>query len=275
VWLIFAITILFSAFPSAFAAVGTAMLAPLTLALLAIVVRGVAFALRGDTGGQAQRTTAQPGIRSRQRRGAVAVWSLGRRAGRGLQRGARPRHRPVGSVDGCVPGIVGLLAVALCAHLAACFLTLRLENTQSRGLVERFRRRGLQAGWSVLVLSGLSLAAAARKAPALWQRLSTAAAPPVLVALLATGVSLLALARRHYLVARAGSVLAVSAIVWGWLLGQSPRLVGSRLTVHSAAATPAALTALAIAGAAVLIAVIPAFYLLYVLFGRPSPEVTE
>jgi cytochrome bd-type quinol oxidase subunit 2 len=59
------------------------------------------------------------------------------------------------------------------------------------------------------------------------------------------------------------------------LLGQSPRLVGSRLTVHSAAATPAALTALAIAGAAVLIAVIPAFYLLYVLFGRPSPEVTE
>jgi cytochrome d ubiquinol oxidase subunit II len=176
---------------------------------------------------------------------------------------------------GVFPGIVGLLAVALCAHLAACFLTLRLENTQSRGLVERFRRRGLQAGWSVLVLSGLSLAAAARKAPALWQRLSTAAAPPVLVALLATGVSLLALARRHYLVARAGSVLAVSAIVWGWLLGQSPRLVGSRLTVHSAAATPAALTALAIAGAAVLIAVIPAFYLLYVLFGRPSPEVTE
>ena len=32
---------------------------------------------------------------------------------------------------------------------------------------------------------------------------------------------------------------------------------------------------LAIAGVAVLIAVLPAFYLLYVLFGHPSPEVTE
>src|ERR1700753_2248823 len=42
VWLIFSITILFSAFPAGFAALGTVLLAPLTLALIAIVVRGVA-----------------------------------------------------------------------------------------------------------------------------------------------------------------------------------------------------------------------------------------
>src|ERR1700683_2860103 len=46
VWLIFTITILFSAFPTGFAALGTALLAPFTLALMAIVVRGVAFSLR-------------------------------------------------------------------------------------------------------------------------------------------------------------------------------------------------------------------------------------
>src|SRR5690348_7424080 len=51
VWLIFSITILFSAFPAAFAALGTALLAPLTLALLAIVLRGAAFGLRGNPEG--------------------------------------------------------------------------------------------------------------------------------------------------------------------------------------------------------------------------------
>jgi cytochrome bd ubiquinol oxidase subunit II len=276
VWLIFAITILFSAFPSAFAAVGTAMLAPLTLALLAIVVRGVAFALRADAAGakRSERLLSR-GFGA----ASVAAPLLFGASAAALAEVSSARHSraTVTSVPwtGVFPGIVGLLAVALCAQLAACFLTLRLQNTHSRELVGRFRRRGLQAGLSVLVLSGLSLAAAAWRAPALWQRLDTAAVPAVLIALLATGVSLFALARRHYLLARAGSVLAVSATVWGWFLAQSPRLVGSRLTVHTAAATPAALTALAIAGTAVLIAVIPAFYLLYVLFGRPSPEVTE
>jgi cytochrome d ubiquinol oxidase subunit II len=43
VWLIFSITILFSTFPPAFAALGTVMLAPFTLAVMAIVVRGAAL----------------------------------------------------------------------------------------------------------------------------------------------------------------------------------------------------------------------------------------
>src|SRR6185437_14199901 len=50
VWLIFSITILFSAFPAAFAALGTGLLAPFTVALLAIVLRSVTLALRGASG---------------------------------------------------------------------------------------------------------------------------------------------------------------------------------------------------------------------------------
>ncbi len=49
VWLIFSITLLFSAFPAAFSALGTALLAPLTVALLAIVLRSVALGLRAST----------------------------------------------------------------------------------------------------------------------------------------------------------------------------------------------------------------------------------
>jgi len=50
VWLIFSITILFSAFPAAFSALGTALLAPFTVALLAIVLRSVALGLRSSPG---------------------------------------------------------------------------------------------------------------------------------------------------------------------------------------------------------------------------------
>src|ERR1700752_94293 len=49
VWLIFSITILFSAFPTGFAALGTVLLAPFTLAFMATGVRGVAFSLRTQT----------------------------------------------------------------------------------------------------------------------------------------------------------------------------------------------------------------------------------
>src|ERR1700760_2514902 len=52
VWLIFSITILFSAFPAAFSALGTALLAPFTVALLAIVLRSVALGLRARPGSQ-------------------------------------------------------------------------------------------------------------------------------------------------------------------------------------------------------------------------------
>src|ERR1700758_4109456 len=54
VWLIFSITILFSAFPTAFSALGTALLAPLTVAVLAIVLRSVALGLRASAGTRAR-----------------------------------------------------------------------------------------------------------------------------------------------------------------------------------------------------------------------------
>jgi cytochrome bd ubiquinol oxidase subunit II len=277
VWLIFAITITFSAFPTGFAALGTALLVPFTLAVMAIVVRGVAFALRAEA--------TSDGVRSAGLLGLVfglasvaAPFLFGASAAALAQVSSSHRGAATASSlpwTGLFAVSVGLLAVALCAHLAASFITNRLARGGQPRLAERFRRRGMQTGTSVLALSVLSLLAAAWKAPALWHNLSTTALPLLVIGLLATLVSLFALARRRCLVARGATALAAGAIVWGWLIAQSPRLIGTRLTIHTAAATAPALTALAIAGAAVLIAVLPAFYLLYVLFARQSPEVTE
>ena len=277
VWLIFAITILFSAFPTGFAALGTVLLAPFTLAVMAIVVRGVAFGLRTEAAGDQARSARSLG-RAFGAASVAAPLLFGASAA-ALAQVSSSAHGPatVSSLPwtGLFAVVVGLLAVALCAHLAATFITNRLERAGQPMLAERFRRRGLQTAASVLALSFLSLLAAAWKAPALWHNLRTTALPLIGIGLLATVISLYALARRRYLLARGATMLAAGAIFWGWLIAQSPRLIGTRLTIHAAATTPPALTALAIAGVAVLIAVLPAFYLLYVLFAHPSPEVTE
>ena len=276
VWLIFSITILFSAFPTGFAALGTVLLAPLTLALMAIVVRGVSFGLRTNAAAQTRSDRLLGrgfGIASV---AAPLLFGASVAAVAQVSGSAEPSRTPL-SVPwtGLFAALSGLLAVAVCAHLAATFMTNRLQNTRQTRLAECFRRRGLQTGTAVLGLSLLALLAAAWKAPSLWHRLSGTAWPLVALGLIATASSLLGLARRRYLMARVATILATGAIVWGWLIAQSPWLLGSRLTIHTAAATAPALTALLIAGGVVLIAVLPAFYLLYVLFARPSPEVTE
>ena len=276
VWLIFTITILFSAFPTGFAALGTALLAPFTLALMAIVVRGVAFSLRASAAPPARIET----LLGRAFGGASVVAPLlfGASAGALAQvsspsgASATPSSIPW---TGVFAGLVGLLAIALCAHLAASFIANRLEQTGQPQLAEGFRRRGLQTGASVIVLSLLALSGAAWKAPGLWHRLTGPALPVVVIGLLAAAVSLYGLARRRYLVARGATMLTAGAVVWGWLIAQSPHVIGARLTIHTSAATGPALTAIGIAGAVVLVSVLPAFYLLYVLFAHPSPERTE
>jgi cytochrome d ubiquinol oxidase subunit II len=277
VWLIFSITILFSAFPTGFAALGTVLLAPFTLAVMAIVLRGVAFSLRTEAPERQARSATLLGCAFGA--GSVAAPLLfGATAGALAQVSSSARGpATVSSLPwtGLFAVIVGLFALSLCAHLAATFMTSRLERSSQTALAERFRRRGLQTGASLLALSLLALLTAAWKAPALWHRLSTAALPLLVIGLLATVVSLAALARRRYQLARGATMLTAGAIVWGWLIAQSPRLIGARLTIHTAAATHAALIAIAIAVAAVLIAVLPAFYLLYILFAHPSPEMTQ
>jgi cytochrome bd ubiquinol oxidase subunit II len=276
VWLIFSITILFSAFPTAFAALGTATLIPFTLAVMAIVVRGAAFGLRSDPGGQPRGDRLLG--RAFGAASVVAPFLFGATAAALAQVST---SSPVTATPLSVPwtglfaAAVGLLAVALCALLASSFIASRVEHATDPALTEGFRRRALQSGTSVLALGALTLLIAAWKAPALWHRLDTTALPVLALGLLATVTSLYASARRHYLLARGATMLTAAAILWGWLIAQSPRLVGTRLTIHTAAATHAALTGFAIAFAVVLLAFIPTFLLLYALFRRPVPEVTQ
>jgi cytochrome d ubiquinol oxidase subunit II len=277
VWLIFSITILFSAFPAAFSALGTALLAPFTVALLAIVLRSVALGLRASPGSRARSQVLLGRLFGAA--SLLAPFALGSAAG-GL---AQASSGPAGAV-GTVPAIpwhgplallVGALAVALCAQLAASFVTLKLARVREDRITERFRRRGLQSGACVASLSVVTLATAAATAPALWHRLIGAALPIVIAGLATAALSVLALAARWYAVARGATLATGAAVLWGWFVAQAPHVIGARLTIHSAAATHAALAAIAIAGGLVLVLVLPATYLLFSIFARPVLEVVE
>lgn len=277
VWLIFSITILFAAFPAAFSALGTALLAPFTIALLAIVVRGAALGLR-----------ASPGARDRSQvllgrlfgtASFVAPFAFGLVAG-GVAKAsgtASAGRRTVPAIPWTSPLalVTGGLAVVLCSLLAATFLALRLARSAPVGAAEPFRRRALQSAVGALALMVLALITTAASAPALWHRLIGVALPVVITGMTAVAAALLALALRRYLIARAAGVLTGVALVWGWFVAQAPNLVGPRLTVHTTAASHAALAAIGIAAGIVLVLVIPATYLLFTVFARPLPEVLK
>jgi cytochrome bd ubiquinol oxidase subunit II len=273
VWLIFSITILFSAFPQAISALGTALLAPFTIALLAIVVRGAALGLRSS---QERRNPAYARLGLLFGAASLAApLAFGMVAGGLAQASTRTTPSPGIPWTGLVAIVVGLLAVALCTQLAACFMTQRLARGGQQLLAESFRRRGLQSGVGVLALAALALIVASWKAPSLSNRLLTTALPLVITGAVAITVSLAGLARRRYGIARVGSLVTGAALVWGWFVAQTPHLVGVTLTLHTAAASHSALAAIAIASGIVLLTVLPSFYLLFTVFDRSLPEATE
>ncbi len=171
--------------------------------------------------------------------------------------------------------VVGVLAVAVCAQLAAGFVTLRCTSSGQPAAAERFCARALRSAVAVLLLMLLALMVAALSAPALWHRLVGVALPAVVGGLAAETLALVALARRSHRVAHAAGVGSAVLLLWGWFIAQAPHIAGPRLTLHTAAAAHPALVAAALAVGAVLVVVIPAFLFLFTLFSRPVLEVIE
>jgi cytochrome d ubiquinol oxidase subunit II len=270
VWLILAITVLFAGFPTAFAAVGTGLLAPLTVALLAIVVRGAALGARpnAEVGTRGQRgLSALFGISS-----IVAPMAFGMAAG-GVAQMSVARAASKVPWTSAFSVTTGLLAVALCAHLGVSFTVCRLARSGDAALAGRFARRGLWTGGALAALCVVSGAVAVWRTPVFAHRLEDAGLPFAAIALIAVVASVVALNAGRFALARRSAVMAASMVVWGWFAAQAPVLFGRRLTIDAAAASGPALTAVTIAFALVLIAVVPALWLLHAIVGRPLREV--
>ncbi|MEP6917063.1 MAG: cytochrome d ubiquinol oxidase subunit II [Acidobacteriota bacterium] len=272
VWLIFFIVLLFTCFPRAYAAASVALFWPLHLVLIGIVLRGSSFVFRAY---------GPPGVT------AEAVWGrvfgaasavspvllgmcLGTLSSGGIQfAGGQVAPSSQSAWLSPFPLVVGLLALALCAYLAAVYLVMESAGA----LAEDFRRRAL-AAWIVAgIVSVATLAVAAREAPHLWRNLSSWPALGLLIfgALLAPA-SLAALWRGHFRWARALGAGQVITLLAGWAAAQWPYLIYPGLTIQQAVAPHSTLAFTAGTLPFGLALLVPALWFLFSVFKGRTPH---
>jgi cytochrome d ubiquinol oxidase subunit II len=265
VWLILAVVVLFTAFPAAFATVSIALHVPLALLLLGIVFRGAAFAFR----------SFDPSLRGGPWGVAFSVASLLAPLLLGVVVGAVASGRLreddfLSSWMAAFPLAVGVLTVALCAFLAAVYLTHEATRHDQPALADDFRRRALLAGAATAVLGVLALVLARAGAPRIFQaltRILVIVGPLVLALAAATAW---ALARRRFRWARLFAAGVASLIVLGWAAAQYPYLIVDTINLHHAAAPPRTLRLLLMALVAGVPVLFPSLYLLFRIFKPAS-----
>jgi cytochrome d ubiquinol oxidase subunit II len=281
VWLILALVLLFTCFPSVFAQLSIRLHIPFSLALIGIVLRGSAFAFR-SYGGQRDAVQQRWGgvfaaasivtpLLLGMAVGAVAAGTIG-----GEARVTRGGFVAVYVTPWLSPFTiaVGVFALVCFAFLAAVYLTL---ETRDPGLREDFRRRGLVSGVAVMV-TGIVALALSRGVPAPLQE-GLLGAPWSLPLHFLTGSAavgaLVALWRRRLRWARIAAAGEVSLILWGWAMGQYPYLVPPDFTIENSAAP---LMTLGLALAAVVlggVVLFPSLYYLFHVFKGRAPASVE
>jgi cytochrome bd ubiquinol oxidase subunit II len=271
VWLIFVLVLLWSGFPSVFAAVASTAYIPLTLAALGIIGRGAGFAFRkvSTRYGHQRLYGAAFAFSS-----VATPFFLGAVAG-GIASGRIPPGIAGGNVltSWLNPTsiVTGALAVGAGAYLAAVFLT-RDAQRHAPHLLPDFRRYATRAGIGVGVLAAAGLLVVRLDSPALSTALWRGPALAVILISIASGLASLALIYAgQYLAVRVTAGLAAAAVLWAWGIARYPVLLLPDATVDSAAANPAVLHALlvvTVVGAAILL---PSLSWLFALFQRQAP----
>src|SRR3989454_5977616 len=146
VWLIFVLTVVWTAYPAAFGSIASTLSVPLFIAAIGIVMRGGAYALRAGT-----RTAPE------QRRvdTVFAVSSVLTPFALGTVIGAIASERVhVGNPGGSLVTswlnptsiAIGVLAVTSGAYTSAVFLSGDAARRDEHALADRFRARALAAG---------------------------------------------------------------------------------------------------------------------------------
>ncbi len=270
VWLVLVVVLLFVAFPGAFAALSISLHLPLTFMLVGIVLRGSAFTFRAYGGGSDA---------TQRRWGAVFAVSsvitpvmLGVCVGTVFAGRVRLDPDTGGAVGGYVapwlspfPLTVGAFALALCAYLAATYLTV---EARERDLQRAFRARALAAAVASGVLAWSCLTMARTAAPfaheGLLQR-GWSLPFQLVVAACALG-AIAALWTERYPLARALAVLHVALVVAGWGFAQYPYVLHPTMTLAEAAAPPEVLRPVAWALAAGAVVLLPSLAALFAVF---------
>ena len=269
VWLIFVLVVFWTGFPVAFGSVMSTLSVPLFLAAVGIIFRGSAFAFRGvAASGRARRPLDALFALS----SILTPFFMGAAIG-GIASGRVPVGNaagdPVTSWLNPTSAIVGAIAVATGAYLAAVYLAADAARAGRADLVEAFRRRGLLSGAvaGALALGGLAVLRA--DARPLYDGLVGAPGLALVALSAAAGVATLALVwRRAFGPARVGAAAAVAAVLWGWVVAQRPDLLPGEITIEQAAASRPTLVAVLVAFLAGALVLVPSLAYLFRLVLR-------
>jgi cytochrome d ubiquinol oxidase subunit II len=273
VWLIFVLTVTWTAYPTFFGSIASTLSVPLFIAAVGIVLRGASYALRAGTATAREQRSSDT---------VFAVSSILTPFALGTMIGAIAARRvPVGNAagntltswTGPISILVGVLAVATSAYLAAVFLAadarrLARRDPSERHLEAAFRSRALAAGVLAGAVAIAGIFVLRSDAHLLYHRLlHTDALAALIVSILAGAGTLVLVWRRHFEAARYSAALAVAGVIAGWAIAQYPLLLPG-LTVRQAAAPHDTLLAVVIAVLAGAVILLPSLALLFRLVLR-------
>jgi cytochrome d ubiquinol oxidase subunit II len=247
VWLVFVLTVTWTAYPTAFGSIASTLAVPLFIAGLGIILRGTTYALRSGTEGTREQRVVDTVFSLSS---ILTPFALGTVVG-----AIAARRVPVGNAAGdqfsswfnWTGILVGVLAVATAAYLGAVFLCADAVRAGERELEEEFRKRAFAAAVAAGAIAIGTLPVVHSQARPLFDGLTHGKGLAAAIVSVAAGVVTFALLwLRRYEAARYSSAVAVAAVVAGWALAQSPVFLPG-LTIEQAAASHDTLVAIIVA----------------------------
>ena len=273
VWLIFVLVFLWSAFPTAFAAIMTTLFVPWMLVGLGIVLRGAAFAFRKFAAdvNEARLEGAVFAASS-----VITPFFLGMIAG-GIADGRVPLTGGDlwTSWTGPTSLVGGALAVLTCAFLAATFLAADAERSGQPELAARCGRNALWSGVVAGAVAVLAVFPLRADADTLVRRLEGRGSVPVVASAVAGLAALVLLRQKRWAVARIAAVAAVASIVIGWGVGQYPDVLVDHATINEVAGARPTMVGLVVVFGIAAVTVIPSLLWLFALVQRSPAETSD
>jgi cytochrome d ubiquinol oxidase subunit II len=269
VWLIFALVVIWTGFPDAFAPIMETLYVPLTLAVLGIVLRGSGFAFSHVFEGRAGRGSNHVFAISSLITPFFLGCVIGAIAAGEVKAGGS--GNALGWI-GPLPLLVGALFVASCAYIAAVFLLDDCRRAGDDELAAYFVRRAIIAAVVAGALAAVGLVVLHSEARYIFDGLLDEGLPFLIASALLGSATLFGLVRGWTRALRPLAIGAFATVIAGYAVAQYPYMLPTSLTVEDAAGVSQALTAVFIVFLVALVTVIPSLALLYRLAQKQSLE---
>jgi len=169
----------------------------------------------------------------------------------------------------------GVLAVTVCAYLAAVYMVHDARRFGDDGMAEYFRRRAIVAAVVTGAVAAGGIWVLHDDARYVFDGLMSRALPLVIISAICGIGSIVALLHKQHRGARVLAAGAVVAVVGGWGVAQWPYMLPESLKVTQAAAPEPTLITVLVVFIVAAVVILPSLALLYVLDQKGLVEIDD